>query len=173
MEVIVWLHSFFNLGDRWGEGIWWSTPRHSRFNLRGEDTVPNYSEFGGLHGLSGRIWKMTSPEFEPQTDQGVTSRHTGRSLLYTPSFDSQRQRLLFTPRTYEICVVLGTNNGYLYGTNLLTLTARYDEFPNIIRVKLSFQGVKMEVMLNCKFVKPVLYWRNIHTILFSPALFIY
>jgi len=124
----------------------------------GEKTrYPNYSEFGGPHGQAGRIWKMTSREFEPQTDQAIASRHTGRSLLYTPSSDCQKQRLLPTPRTYEFCVDLGTNIGYLYGSNLLNWTAQYAESLNIIRIKLSFQGVKIEVIWNCEFVKPVLY----------------
>jgi hypothetical protein len=136
---------------------------------------PNYIEFGGPHGRSGRIWKIsTSPEFELRTVQAVASRHTGRPLLYvSPSSDIQKQRLLPTARSYEFWVDLGTNCGYLYCTNLLILTARYAESINISRVKLSFLGVKTEVILHCEFIKPVLYRRIIHILLFSPALFRY
>ena len=136
---------------------------------------PLYGEFGGTRGRSGRVWEIsTSPEFEPRTAEAVASRHTGRSLPYVPPvFDIQKRCLLPTPCNYAFRVDLGTNCDYLYLTNMLLLTVQCAESRNIIRVKLGFQGVKIEVTFNLEFIKPLLYWRNIHILLFSPALFRY
>ena len=54
----VHLHSFFNLGARWGG---WSTPRSSRFTPGKETLLPLYRRLGGLQGRFGRVRKISTP----------------------------------------------------------------------------------------------------------------
>jgi hypothetical protein len=56
--VEVQLHSFFNLGTRWG-GL--STSRPGRFTPRKENGYPLYRRLGGPHGRSERVRKISPP----------------------------------------------------------------------------------------------------------------
>jgi hypothetical protein len=72
--VEVKLHSFFNLGARWGG---WSKPHPGRFTLRKETLYPLYRRLGGPQGRSGRVWKISTPQgFDSRTVQPVASRYT-------------------------------------------------------------------------------------------------
>ena len=54
----VYLHSFFNLGARWGG---WSTPRSGRFTPGKEIRYPSYRRLGGPQGRSGREREISPP----------------------------------------------------------------------------------------------------------------